>query len=385
MVLCGSRQIRGVSGFPEMMDGARRIPTGGRYETGREFEFTRQRGSRMKDTLSGWARMTGFFLLAWGWAILSGCSAPTANTLYSRAEIYRSNEQIVYRLQAGDTPALLAKKYLGDARLAWMVEDANAKDAFLPGRLIVIPLVIANRGGLTAKGYQTVPVLCYHRFAVSCDSNLCMPADVFERQMRYLKNNGYRVIGPEELNEFLDYRQAIPKKAVMISVDDGYRSVYNVAYPILKKYGYAATLFIYINYVGVSRRAITWDQLRELKRAGFTIASHTIAHSDLSKQKPDEDDQAYMARLKKEIFQSKQIIDNKLDQNTSAFGYPFGRWNPKVVALIRQAGYKMAFTVKRGGNPFFADPFLLKRDQILKRDMHHFISRLKTFKNFPLK
>jgi peptidoglycan/xylan/chitin deacetylase (PgdA/CDA1 family) len=171
----------------------------------------------------------------------------------------------------------------------------------------------------------------------------------------------------------------------MISVDDGYRSVYNVAYPILKKYGFTATLFIYIDYVGVSSQAITWNQLRELKQEGFYIGSHSVAHSDLSKQKKDENGNAYLARLKKEIFRSKQIIDQKLDQDTLIFSYPFGRRNETVVSLSRQAGYKIGVTVDRGSNPFFTNPFLVKRDQILKRDMKRFASRLKTFKRYPLK
>jgi len=327
----------------------------------------------------------GFCMLVICGVAFTGCSGSKINALLAQPDIYRSKEQILYRFKAGDTPAMLAKKYLGDARLAWMVEDANPKNAFVPGRLVVIPLVIPNRGGITAQGYQTVPILCYHRFSRSCGSVLCMPAAVFERQIRYLKDNGYRVIGPEALEAFLEYRKALPKKAVMITVDDGYRSAYNIAYPILKKYGFTATLFIYINYVGVSRQAITWDELRELKRAGFTIGAHSVAHSDLSKQKKDEDHQAYMARLKKEIFQCKRVIDHKLHQDTFIYAYPFGRENREVVALTRQAGYKIAVTVDRGGNPFFADPYLLRRDQILKRDMKHFISRLKTFKYYPLK
>jgi peptidoglycan/xylan/chitin deacetylase (PgdA/CDA1 family) len=280
---------------------------------------------------------------------------------------------------------MLAKRYLGDAQLAWMVEDANPKRTFWPGQFVVVPLKITNRGGITAEGYQTVPILCYHRFSSSCDSPLCMPAAVFEQQLRYLKQNGYRVIGPEALIDFLDYRKAIPQKAVMISIDDGYRSLYNVAYPLLKKYGFTATLLIYIDYVGVSKKAITWDQLRELKREGFTIGSHSIAHSDLSKQKEGEDKKAYLSRLKREIFRSKQIIDEKLDQDTLIFSYPFGRRNQTVISLSRQAGYRIGVTVDRGGNPFFADPFVVKRDQILKRDMNRFVSRLKTFHHYPLK
>jgi peptidoglycan/xylan/chitin deacetylase (PgdA/CDA1 family) len=320
-------------------------------------------------------------------ALLTGCARPGPGIIspLPTPDAYRSDEQILHRLKAGETPEMLAEKYLGDSRLAWMVEDANPKEAFLPERLVVIPLVIHNRGGITDKGFQTVPILCYHRFAPSCDSPLCMPADIFERQIRYLKENGYRVIGPEELAGFLDYRRPLPKNAVMISVDDGYRSIYDVAYPILKRYGFTATLFIYIDYVGVSSKAITWEQLRELKREGFYIGSHSVAHSDLSKQKKNEDDKAYLTRLRSEIFRSKEIIDKKLGQDTLIFSYPFGRQNQTVVSLARQAGYKIAVTVDRGSNPFFSDPFLIKRDQILKRDMDRFVSRLKTFTYYPLK
>ena len=105
----------------------------------------------------------------------------------------------------------------------------------------------------------------------------------------------------------------------------------------------------------------------------------------LSKQQKDENGNAYLARVKREIFRSKQIIDQELDQDTLIFSYPFGRQNETVVSLSRQAGYKIGVTVDRGSNPFFANPFLLKRDQILKRDMQRFTSRLKTFKKYPLK
>ena len=317
--------------------------------------------------------------------VINGCAGPGTVIPRSWPDEYRSPERILHRFRPGDTPALLAQKYLGNAGLAWMVEDANGATSFTANRFIVIPLKIPNRGGIERNGYQTVPILCYHRFAASCDSPLCMPAATFERQLRYLRDNGYRVIGPEALAAFLDYRQAIPKKAIMITIDDGYRSVYDVAYPLLKKYGYTATLFIYVNFVGVSGQAITWDQLRKLKRAGFSIGSHSIAHSDLSKMKADETEKDYLARLKQEIFRSKQVIDAKLDQNTMIFAYPFGRHNAVSVSMARQAGYKLAVTVDRGGNPFFTDPYLLKRDQILKRNVTVFTSRLKTFTHDSLR
>jgi len=77
---------------------------------------------------------------------------------------------------------------------------------------------------------------------------LCAPTSVFDQQMRYLKDNHYRVISLNELLDFLNYRHAIPKRSVLITIDDGYRSAYDIAYPILKKYGFKATLFIYTDF-----------------------------------------------------------------------------------------------------------------------------------------
>jgi peptidoglycan/xylan/chitin deacetylase (PgdA/CDA1 family) len=212
-----------------------------------------------------------------------------------------------------------------------------------------------------------------------------MPAKTFERQMQYLKENGYHVITAEDLVAFLGYRQGLPQKSVLITMDDGYRSVYNIAYPILKKYGFKATLFIYTSFVGVSKMAITWDQLKEMQTNGFTIGSHTIYHSDLTNPKAGESEQEHIARLKEELNGSKKIIDHKLDQDTYFLAYPFGYYDQRSIQMAKEAGYKLAMSVKRGGNPFYANPFTLRRDQILEKDLKSFVSRLKTFNHLLLK
>ena len=315
-------------------------------------------------------------------AMLAACAAQRPATT-PEALFHRSKDYIIYKVQKGDTAASMAGRFLGNPDKAWIIEDAN--DGLQPGRYAVIPLKLKNKGGIYENGVQEVPLLCYHRFGNDCESPLCVSAGLFDKQMRYLKNNGYRVITPKQLLDFLEYSEPIPKKSVMITIDDGYRSAYEVAYPILKKYGFRATLFIYTNYVGVSGKAITWDQLRKLKADGFTIGSHTIMHSDLSRRGLNETAEAYSRRLQKELFGSKEIIDRKLNQDTFIFAYPFGRTNRTAVRMASQAGYKLAVTVNRGGNPFFANPYLLKRDQVLKKDMQTFIKRLKTFEYISLR
>ncbi len=298
---------------------------------------------------------------------------------------FQSDEYIVYRLQEGETPVTLAERFLGDEKRSWVIEEANRDIEFRENQVIIIPLKEENKGGLAIDGYQAVPILSYHHFGENCESHLCISTRVFDQQMRYLKNNGYRVITMGELLGFMQYRHAIPKRSILITIDDGYRSAYEIAYPVLKKYGFTATLFIYTDYVGVSRSAITWDQLREMKADGFEIGSHTISHCDLTKKMTGEQYQDYMERIKREICVSKQIIDKELRQDTFSFAYPYSRYNASVLSLCEQAGYKVGVTVDRGGNAFFKDPLVLDRNQILKSYMYAFIANLKAFNKFSLK
>jgi peptidoglycan/xylan/chitin deacetylase (PgdA/CDA1 family) len=323
-------------------------------------------------------------LLAWGIIIaslLAGCAAlPLVDTTTG---YYRSEDYVVYKAKPGDTAESIAKQFLGDPQKAWVIKDAN--DAVLPDRYIVVTLKNSNPGGVYEKGVQQVAILCYHHFDNSCSSPLCVPANTFDRQMKFLKENDYVVITPEQLMAFLELREPLPRKSAMITIDDGYRSAYRIAYPILKKYGFTATLFVYTDYVGVSGKAITWDQLRELKANGFTIGSHTKAHSDLSKRGALESVGAYTARLKRELDASKQIIDRQLKQSTFFLAYPFGRTNPDATRMAQRAGYRLAVTVNRGGNAFYQNPYLLHRDQILKKDMATFKKRLRTFQPLSLR
>jgi peptidoglycan/xylan/chitin deacetylase (PgdA/CDA1 family) len=302
----------------------------------------------------------------------------------SEPAVYRSDDFVIYQLVGGETPHFLAERFLGDSKRWWVIEDENKGANFRPGQIAVIPLKEVRKGGLAPGGYQMVPILCYHRFAQNCKSSNCMPAHVFEGQMRYLKESNYRVISLGDLCEFLQYRRSLPERSVVITIDDGYRSAYDIAYPILNRFGFKATLFIYTDYVGISEGAITWDQLREMKAHGFEVGAHTVTHCDLTKIEEGEDDQAYLERIRRELMVSKQIIDEELKQDTVYLAYPYSNYNQRVLLIAEETGYELGLTVQRGGNPFFADPLTLKRDPIIEKNMETFRGRLKTFHEFAL-
>ena len=318
-------------------------------------------------------------------SVLIGCAAPPAPVPVGDQTVrHRSADYLIVRLDGDATPAGVAGRYVGDERLGWVVEEANPGAGFRSGQTVVVPLDPRNRAGLRRDGFQTIPILTYHRFAQDCPSPLCMPAAAFRAQMRYLKDNRYHVLTADELLAFVQHRRPLPPRSVLITIDDGYRSVYEIAYPILREFDFSAVLFIYTELIDVSPIALTWNQLAEMRRNGFAVGSHTIRHSDLTLPREGESGAEFAARVENELVGSKQVLDRRLGQDTWLLAYPYGNYDPKVVASSQRAGYKLAMSVKRGGNPFFANPFTLKRDQILERDLPTFVKRLKTFNSLPL-
>ena len=315
---------------------------------------------------------------------LTSCST-VLKDLEGQSEIFQSQDYIVYKVGKNENSTTLAQKLLGDSAKAWLIEDNNPADSFKRGQVVVIPLKEENIGGLYEDGIQVVPILCYHRFGKTCKSNLCISERTFIKQVEYLKKNGYHTIHLSNLMDFLNYKTAIPSKSVVITLDDGYRSIYDFAYPLLKRYGYTATLFIYTDFIEASRNALTWRQLRELKTAGFEIGSHSISHADLTKKLPHENDQTFWNRITQELITSKKIIDRKLNQDTQFFAYPYGNYNQQILDLFPKAGYKLGLTIRNGGNSFFANPLTLKRSQILEENMAYFVDRIQIVQPISLR
>ena len=207
-------------------------------------------------------------------------------------------------------------------------------------------------------------VLCYHRFEDKPKDSLAIkPAD-FEAQMQALKDNGIVVIS---MTDFLAWRRgekAIPEKAAIISIDDGYLSGYNVAWPILKKFGYPLTMFIYTNYIKGGPKSggqsISWDQLAEMRDAGVDIEGHTVSHSSLNARKGKTEEQ-YRAWLKNEIVGSKELLEKNLGIQIKAFAYPYGLHNQTVRDVVKEAGYEAAFTVWGRRIAYGADPMTIGR------------------------
>jgi len=207
----------------------------------------------------------------------------------------------------------------------------------------------------------------------------------FEAQMKYLKENGYRSITLDQFFDFLNYKNPIPKKSVLITIDDGWKSTYDIAMPILKKYRFSATLFIYSDFIG-GQKALSWDQIRQLAEMGFDIQSQSKTHRNLAEQKKDESFNDYIANLEKEILHPQVLIKKKAGRDCRYLAYPYGSTNSLVLAMLKKHGYLGAFTVHRGSNPFFVNNYMVHRSTIYgDYDMDQFRKNLSVFKKIDLK
>ncbi len=267
-------------------------------------------------------------------------------------------------VQPGETLSTLAQKYLGDPERSWVIEDFNDVSSVSAGQELIIPLEYLAKGGLSPQGYQTVPILAYHNFSETNADLMMVKKDTFEQQMRYLRENGYTVITLDEFFDFLEFKKQLPRKSVVLTFDDGWQGVYTIAFPILKKYGYPATLFVYTDLISDNRKTLNWAQVAELDRGGVDIQCHTKTHRNLIKIKDKESLKIYVSDVENEILESTRIINEKLHKDVKYLAYPYGDTNSLVIAFLKQKGFRGGFTVKRDANPFFMNHYSLNRSMI---------------------
>ena len=204
----------------------------------------------------------------------------------------------------------------------------------------------------------SVMVLCFHNIEdKSAMKALTISVAEFERELTALKEHGFTVIG---MQDFLAWRRgetSIPQKSCVITIDDGWVSGYTNAWPVLKKFDCPFTLFIYVNYVGSGGKSLSWEQLAEMRDAGVDIQCHTYSHSNLrapgsgvdakTKALVQKDIQTLgkAGWLRKEIVESRKVLEQRLGIKVNAFAYPFGIHTAEARALVKEAGYEGAFTV----------------------------------------
>lgn len=188
-----------------------------------------------------------------------------------------------------------------------------------------------------------VSVLMYHHIQSedvakkNGQMNLTVTPEFFRRHLEYIRDNGYNVITPTDLKDFFYNGKTLPTKAVMVTVDDGYKDNFETAYPILKEFGIKATIFVATGLLD-NPGYMSWDDLNQMKDLVY-FANHTWSHHSSAGTKE---------KLMEEITTAdKQLVDHGLNQD-KIFAYPYGGAGKTAKEVLELNEYKIAFTTVRG-------------------------------------
>lgn len=212
-------------------------------------------------------------------------------------------------------------------------------------------------------------ILAYHSVNKVSRDPYELDADNFLWQMQYLAKKKYNVISLEDAYGLLIRKQPIPKKTVVITFDDGFLSLTQYAFPILKKYNFPATVFLPLDFIGgidtfsysyprPDMKILGWDAIENSKNFGIAYGSHTMSHQNLIELDP--------LALEAELRNSKKVISDRLNPSFFPFAYPFGMFNEREKVIVKAVGYDCALCFGNiMSNTTFTDLLELRREKIL--------------------
>jgi peptidoglycan/xylan/chitin deacetylase (PgdA/CDA1 family) len=226
-----------------------------------------------------------------------------------------------------------------------------------------------------------VPVFAYHHVNVHKGDMVTVVPEVFEKQMRFLRDAGYRTLRAGELLSYINGEISLDEKAVMITFDDGWLDNYVHAFPILKKYNINASIFLATDWIDKASEntvdlntsipvhkesfslierneghkvLLNWELVREMSGSGLVeFHSHTKSHGKCHNLSAEE--------LEEELAGSKRIIEERLGRPCTALCWPFGRNNDLAVKIARENGYSLLFTTRHGIVEKGSDPYAINR------------------------
>jgi peptidoglycan/xylan/chitin deacetylase (PgdA/CDA1 family) len=225
-----------------------------------------------------------------------------------------------------------------------------------------VPLPLPTPHEVFSQTLQ-VPILMYHYISIPpADADkyridLSVAPEDFRQQMAYLAENGFSTITLEDLSLAIVNKQILPDKPIIITLDDGYRDSYENAFPILREYGFSATIFLLTDPIDQGNpHYMTWAMIEEMAAAGIRFAPHTKSHPDL-RGLPHE-------KLVWQILGSQETVAAHVGYMPRYFSYPSGRYDETTIATLKELNFWGAVTTRSGKLHGFNDRFEWTRVRI---------------------
>jgi len=203
-------------------------------------------------------------------------------------------------------------------------------------------------GPVEAERSEAVTVLLYHRFDEPQYPTTNISRVALVAQMQYLRDKGYRAIGLDEFLNILDGRKKATGREVLVTVDDGYRSVYEVAWPVFREYKVPFIVFVATAPIEKQYSSMmTWSQIEEMNHAGVIFGNHSHTHPHIGFMKKGETSDTYRRRVQDDVKAAAAVLGEHGISNT-LFAYPYGEYNDTVVEVLQGLGYDVMFSQNPG-------------------------------------
>ncbi len=227
-----------------------------------------------------------------------------------------------------------------------------------------------------------ISILGYHEFTEKGSATqMRLPVAKFRQQMQMLKDSKIEVISMADFLAWKRGEKILPDQAVVITIDDGWKSTYTLAYPILKEFNYPFTVFLYTNYIDVGGRSMSSEMIKDMLQNGGTIGSHSISHPFPSKVKAQKrkGEESYKSWLDNEIGESKKLLITKFGEKAvlPVYAYPGGFFTPEMFDVGADHDYQGMFTVMPKLVTFESSDFELPRFIVLGTHDNTFTNALR--------
>ncbi len=207
-------------------------------------------------------------------------------------------------------------------------------------RALLITLLLFTNLAQESSASENGVIILYHHVATNTPSSTSIsPAD-FRAHLEYLRDNQFNVIRLDSLIESLKNNRQLPDRAVSITFDDGYLSIYEEAFPLLQSFNFPFALFVSSNPLNRNQaNYMSWDQVREMSEAGALVANHMTEHPYMLNQFDGEGQEQWLERQRAELLIAEETITRETGQSHRYLAYPYGEFNPAIKMMLAELDF----------------------------------------------